>query len=295
LKTILLPLLIVATLLVTSCRAPMSGRLVSEHGKSGDDHRTIEYRVYLPPGYAKEPQKKYPLLVWFHGGGENENGWGRVGRIGEIVDDRTRKGELQEFIVLAPSAGSFTPLWFGYESRLIKETIPAIEQQYRTNGVVVAFGHSMGGLSLLMVGLRNPQAFDALCVASPFVYDTSAWESPERRAWFEKEFPNTRFASNYRQNQRKYFDTPQDFAKWDPYSMIRTGAAELQLPPLLLTCGDKDNLGLWPHTLHLHNVMTESGITHEWLPQAEVGHGTVETPALMDWLNKQATSAEASK
>lgn len=283
-------------LLAGACRAPMSERLVSDFGKSGDDHRTIEYRVYLPPGYESEPGKRYPLLVWFHGGGEDEGGWGRKGRIGELVDDRVRSGELDKFIVLAPSAGRFTPIWFGYEKRLVTETIPHVQGKYRTNGTVVAFGHSMGGLSLLMVALRNPTLFDAVCVASPFVYDTNPWDSTERRRWFEETFGSGgMFVSGYRQNQRKYFDEPEDLAKWDPMALIRQKGPATTFPPILLTSGDQDNLGLWPHNLHLHKVMKDSGIAHEWLPQRGVGHGTIENPALMDWLNSQAQKARLER
>lgn len=290
-------LLLVAVLglFISACRAPMSERLVSEYGESGDDHRTVEYRVYLPPGYQKEPGKRYPLLVWFHGGGEDEDGWGRQGKIGELVDDRVRKGELQKFIVLAPSAGRFTPMWFGYEKRLLNETIPHVQKSYRTTDTVVAFGHSMGGLSLMMVGLRNPQAFDAMCVASPFVYDTSAWETPERRDWFEQTFGSSMFIRGYRQNQRKYFDEQSDFAKWDPMTLLREKGPSTTFPPILLTSGDRDNLGLWPHNLHLHKVMSEVGIAHDWLPQKDVGHGTVEAPEVMNWLDKQAARASTQR
>ncbi len=277
-----------AALALGACRSPMSDKLVSEFGRSGDDHRTLEYRVYLPPDYSKDTTRTYPLLVWFHGGGEDEDGWGRVGKIGEIVQDREHKGELSKFIVLSPSAGKFTPIWFGYEKRLIEETLPAVQRRYRTNGHVLAFGHSMGGLSLLMVLLRNPGLFEAACVASPFVYDTSPWETKERRAWFQNTFPGTRFESEYRNNQRKYFDSAQDLALWDPYTLIREKGPASKWPPVLLTCGDRDSLGLWPHTLHLHEVMQQAGIAHDWLPQLGVGHGTVEDPRLMDWLSEKA-------
>jgi enterochelin esterase-like enzyme len=292
---IALPTLAVLALLAGACRVPLSEGLTSQAGRSGDDHRAIDYRVYLPPGYESEPEARYPLLVWFHGGGENEDGWGRRGRIGEIAHARMASGNLQKFIVLAPSAGSFTPIWFGYERRLIEQTIPEVQAAYRCNGTVVAFGHSMGGLSLLMVGLRNPDAFDAMCVASPFVFDTHAWETPERRRWFEQKFGSGGFVSRYRQNQRKYFDEFDQFARWDPITLIRTRGGSVRLPPLLLTSGDRDNLGLWPHNLHLHELMLAHGIDHDWLPQPGVGHGTVEEPALMRWLDLQARSASAAR
>lgn len=291
-KQIVLAMLAVAAMGLVACRAPLSDKLVSEAGHSGDDHRTLDYRVYLPPGYEKDTERRYPLLVWFHGGGENENGWGRVGKIGEIVQQREEKGELQPFIVLSPSAGAFTPIWFGYEKRFIEDTLPTVQKKYRTNGTVVGFGHSMGGLTALMLVTRQPELFDGMCVASPFIYDTSAWESEERRKWFEDKFGTGGYVGRYRQNQRTYFDTEKDFRKWDPYSLLREKGAHIKLPPILLTCGDQDSLGLWPHTLHLHEVLAECGVAHDWLVQPGVGHGTVEDPRVMAWLNTRAKSAE---
>jgi hypothetical protein len=52
--------------------------------------------------------------------------------------------------------------------------------------------------------------------------------------------------------------------------------------------GDNDNLGLYPHNTHLHEVMDHCRVAHEWYVQQGVGHGTVEDPRLMDWLNERA-------
>ena len=57
---------------------------------------------------------------------------------------------------------------------------------------------------------------------------------------------------------------------------------------LLLTVGDRDQLGLFPQTTHLHEVLLEHNKQHEWYVQKGVGHGTVEDPHLMDWLNEEA-------
>ena len=52
--------------------------------------------------------------------------------------------------------------------------------------------------------------------------------------------------------------------------------------------GDKDPLGLLKHNTHLNELMLANHIEHEWYVQKGVGHGTVEDPHLMDWLNEQA-------
>ena len=46
-------------------------------------NNTRSYYLYLPPNY--QPQKKYPLLVLYHGAGEDETGWVKQGKIKNIL------------------------------------------------------------------------------------------------------------------------------------------------------------------------------------------------------------------
>ncbi|MCA8913175.1 MAG: alpha/beta hydrolase, partial [Planctomycetes bacterium] len=180
---ILIPISLFAllSLALASCRLPVAEGLQHTGGEAGNYNFTLDYQVWLPDGYDKNPDKTYPLLVWFHGGGENELGWGRKGKIGDIVRERTTKGELQPFIVVSPSAGAFLPVFRTYERLLLEDVLPSVEKNYRLNGTVVAFGHSMGGLSALMVSLRHPDLFKGVVVASPFVFDTTPWDTPEEK------------------------------------------------------------------------------------------------------------------
>ncbi len=286
-RLLLIPILL---LMLAGCRAPVSELMTSEGGRAVDDWREMEYRVWLPAGYEKETARTYPLLVWFHGGGETRWGWGREGRIGEIVAGRVRRGELQPFIVVSPSAGLFDPVMKSYERMLVDQVLPDVRKKYRVNGKTVAFGHSMGGLSALMVSMRNPDLFDAVVAASPFLYDTSPWHSESEQAAFDEKFGG-RFTRRWRENVGDAFRHEKTYRAHDPFSLARSGFK----PPfkLLLTCGDKDTLGLYPHNLMLHETLAMAGIEHEWLVQPGVGHGTVEDPRLMDWLNAQANGGKS--
>jgi enterochelin esterase-like enzyme len=226
------------------------------------------------------------VLVWFHGGGENELGWGRQGRIGGIVNKRVRRGELQPFIVVSPSAGKFKPLFRTYEELLVKRILPEVSQKYRTNGVYVGFGHSMGGLSALIVTLRNPDLFKAVVVASPFTFDTTPWDTREQQAAYAASYGDM-FLHQYREEIAAQFRSLEKYEEWAPWSLLRKLKEPLPYE-LLLTVGDRDNLGLYTHNTHLHDVMADLGVRHEWYVQNGVGHGTVEDPYLMDWLNERA-------
>ena len=276
---------VLAMVIVGGCRLPVSDALKHEGGSVTDFNMTVDYEVWLPEGYEKDTTREYPVLVWFHGGGENELGWGREGRIGTIVRDRVAKGAIQPFIVVSPSAGTFQPIFRTYDKLLVEYILPDVEKRYRTNGTTVGFGHSMGGLSALIVALKHPGLFKGVVVSSPFVYDTCPWDSAEQKAAFDSEYGG-RFVRRWRYQVGMNFDSREEYDEWSPYSLLRSGVNPGC--PLLLTVGDQDPLGLYANNMNLHEVMAAQNIEHEWYVQEGVGHGTVEDARLMDWLNEQA-------
>lgn len=282
-KLFLIPLLMLA-----ACRAPVERDLTYEEFSVSEYNRTLDYAVWLPDGYEKEPTRHYPVLVWFHGGGENELGWGRQGSVGGIVNKRLRRGELQPFIVVTPSAGKFKPLIRTHEQLLLEKVLPDVAVKYRTNGVTVGFGHSLGGLSALIVALRNPELFKAVVVASPFTFDTTPWDTRQEQVAYGAKYGD-RFLHQYRRKVASSFTSREKYDEWAPFSLIRRDVSpSAPRADILLTVGEHDDLGLYTHVTLLHEVMQEAGVKHEWYVQPGVGHGTVDDPRLMDWLNERA-------
>ncbi|MBZ0135741.1 MAG: alpha/beta fold hydrolase [Planctomycetes bacterium] len=279
-------LLLIAALSVGSCRLAVSEKLNHEGGSVCSNSLELDYRVWLPEGY-EDGAESYPLLVWFHGGGESEYGWGRKGRIGEIVHERVKRGELQPFIVVSPSYGAFAPVYRTGERLLLERVLPSVREKYRVNEVTVAFGHSMGGLSATMIALRHPEVFRAVVAASPFFFDSTPWDTPEQKTAYDSAYGD-RFLARWRYEVGMKFDSRADFAGWDPFSLVRARQGPLGFD-YLLTVGDKDSLGIYPHVQHFHEVLQEQGMEHEWYVQEGTGHGTVEALRLMDWLNDRAT------
>jgi enterochelin esterase-like enzyme len=56
--------------------------------------------VYTPPGYDKDPSKRYPVLYLQHGMGEDETGWGNQGRAGWIMDNLIDADKTQPFLIV---------------------------------------------------------------------------------------------------------------------------------------------------------------------------------------------------
>lgn len=291
LKLLIALAVIAPALFISGCTTVLSEKVESRsHGVPlGED--TLVYRVYLPPGYEQSPQKKYPLLVWFHGGGGSELTWGQRGGIAERLLEPMRTGELTPFIVLSPTAGQTDVFRGESEKALIESVLPRVNREYRTNGVTVALGHSMGGLNAMIVSLRNPQLFSAVAVASPFLFDTSPYDDKAALEQFEKRF-GAGWQGVYRRAVGSRFNSRDEFVAYDPFSRIRGGQ---DVPfGLLLTSGTEDRFGLFKHNQNLHETLEERGVAHQWLVQKGVGHTTIANPEVYDWLEAQALNAEST-
>ena len=154
--------------------------------------------IYTPPGYDKDPNKRYPVLYLQHGGGEDETGWGSQGHTGLIMDNLIAGGKSKPFIIVMansyipgaprPARGAapvddgdpaysksikafgdrtfhFTP----FAKVLIDDLIPHIESNYRAltdrTGRAMA-GLSMGGMQTRSITLANLDKFSRIGIFS---------------------------------------------------------------------------------------------------------------------------------
>lgn len=108
--------------------------------------------VYTPPSYARETEKKYPVLYVQHGVGEDETGWVWNGKLNFILDNLIAEGKCREMIVVMCSGYAFCkdedPVFYpgDFGREIAEDVIPFIEGKFRT-----AKGRSnraMAGLSL---------------------------------------------------------------------------------------------------------------------------------------------------
>jgi S-formylglutathione hydrolase FrmB len=154
------------------------------------DSTTRRIAVWLPPSYAREPARRYPVIHWlagYAGTGEmlfSGNAW-QPG-LGERLDRLVGAGAMGEVIVVAPDC--FTrwggaqyldsPAIGNYETHLIAEVIPTIDQRYRTvatrAGRAIG-GKSSGGYGALVLAMRHPGLFAAVAShAGDMAFELSA-------------------------------------------------------------------------------------------------------------------------
>jgi enterochelin esterase-like enzyme len=147
--------------------------------------RSQEVYVYLPPGYAVHPNKRYPVVYLLHGFPGRPLAFLLTVRLGVVEDELYAKGKGQPVILVMPfgSTGTFTDKewadgvgtgddWATFVSR---DLVQAIDARYRTvaapAGRAIA-GLSEGGYGAINIAMHNPREFGVV----------ESWSGYERAA-----------------------------------------------------------------------------------------------------------------
>lgn len=221
----------------------------------------VNYCVVLPPGYDAEKARRYPILYFFHGLGDNEQMFIHAGAF-NLVEDLWEHGQLGEFLIATPNAGaSFyvnsRDAMVRYEDFLVREFLPGIEKRYRVRtgrsnrGVS---GVSMGGYGALHLAFRHPELFSAVSAHSAAII--------EKLPAFASPAPNRAMRTRILGGT---FGSPPDPAFWDrnsPLTLARSSA----LPGLKIyfDCGDQDDFGFESGAVALDKLLTSRRIPHEY-------------------------------
>jgi enterochelin esterase-like enzyme len=139
--------------------------------------QTRHAMVYTPPGYDADTKQRYPVLYLQHGGGEDETGWTRQGKMNFILDNLFAEKKAVPMIVVmergyaaraGAAAGPGGPGKFDFspfEDVVLKDLIPMIDTTYRTKADrehrAIA-GLSMGAGQALRIGLTQLDTFSAV-------------------------------------------------------------------------------------------------------------------------------------
>ena len=131
--------------------------------------------VYLPPGYATHPHRRYPVLYLLHGVPGRPGAFLATVRMGVVEDELVALHRARPMILAMPfgSTGAFTDeewangihphsAWATFVAR---DVVHAIDSRYRTirsaRGRVLA-GLSEGGYGALNIGIQHPGEFKVL-------------------------------------------------------------------------------------------------------------------------------------
>ena len=134
--------------------------------------RSQEVDVYLPPGYAEHPQRRYPVFYLLHGSPGRPTAFLLTIRAGVLDDTLVAEHRIQPLILVMPfgSTGTFTDKeWANgvrpheqWETFLAHDVVAAVDHRYRT--IPSPAGRAIGGLSeggygAINIALHHPSEF----------------------------------------------------------------------------------------------------------------------------------------
>jgi S-formylglutathione hydrolase FrmB len=230
--------------------------------------QVVRYCVYLPAGYdegaAAHPAKRYPILYFLHGLGDNEQtlfnsgGW-------TLLDDLRKLGKMGDFLIVAPDGrrsfyinsadGSVR-----YSDFFLQEFMPHIEGKYRVRsgraGRAIS-GISMGGYGALRFAFAHPELFSAASAQSAALIT----ESPqELDAASHTGAPLAGVLS-------AVFGKPIDVPHWNAnnaFRLAQKNAVALHRLSIYFNCGQDDNYGFEKGAAALHEELQREGVKHEY-------------------------------
>ena len=153
---------------------------IKVHGKSLEgnlegDSPDRDVFVYLPPGYAASPNRRYPVVYFLHGYAAHAETYWKSLSVPAAADAAIADGSAHEMLLVLPDAftvydGSMfsnSPTTGDWEAFVAKDLIGYIDGHYRTiaeRGFRGLAGHSMGGYGTVRIGMKHPGGLlGALC------------------------------------------------------------------------------------------------------------------------------------
>src|SRR4051812_42205506 len=144
--------------------------------------------VFLPPSYAKEKSRRYPVVYALHGYSIGAAQWAPEIHVPQTLEGAFAQG-AQEVIVVLPDSktvhnGSMysSSVTTGDFERYVSEDVVAwTDAHYRTiprrasRGLV---GHSMGGYGATRIAMKHPDVFASVYIMSPCCLAPRAAGSP---------------------------------------------------------------------------------------------------------------------
>ena len=223
----------------------------------------MDYCVLLPPSYDKEPKRRYPILYFLHGLGDNERTLLNMGAI-NLVDDLRAQNKIGDFIIATPAGGRtfYVDTADGklrYSQFFVQDFMPFIEGKYRAapgRSARAISGISMGGYGALRFAFARPDLFSAvsaesaaLITQSPAEIDTASSAGPLRSLF------------------APIFGSPIDVAHWEdnsPVVLAHRNRAQLARMDIYFNCGDQDDYGFEAGAQLLDKQLTRDHVAHEF-------------------------------
>jgi S-formylglutathione hydrolase FrmB len=138
------------------------------------------YSIFLPPSFAKNPNRTYPVVYFLHGLNNDHTSWTveRYGHLQEKVEQMIISGKIPEIIMVHPwGSNSFYCNYADgskrFEDLVDEELVAYMESHYRAkkgreNRAIG--GTSMGGYGALKIAMKHPDRYAAAAGISPIIF-----------------------------------------------------------------------------------------------------------------------------
>jgi S-formylglutathione hydrolase FrmB len=250
-------------LLYLPCASAAPGRAECNSIPSKILSRPVPYCVLLPASFDADKTRRFPVLYFLHGLGDNEQSFLRTGAW-NLVEDLREKGRLKDFLIATPAgeASFYINSRDGkvrYEDFLLQEFFPFIERRYRARpgrANRAISGISMGGYGAFHLAFAHPQLFSSVSAHSAALIEKlPAFLSGNGGV------P----ASGRSRLLGSVFGLPPDPAFWErnsPLALART--ALLSGMKIYFDCGSEDDFGFEAGAAALDKILTSRKIPHEF-------------------------------
>jgi len=230
--------------------------------------RAVRYCVYIPSGYdgsAKpRPVRRYPVLYFLHGLGDNEKtlfnsgGW-------TLLDDLRNQRKVGDFLIVSPEGrrSFYVNSADGlerYSDFFLQEFMPRIESKYRIRagraGRAIS-GISMGGYGALRLAFAHPELFSAVSAQSAALI-TETPKQLDAAANSGSALPNV---------LGPVFGRPIDVPHWNensPFLLAKKNVAGLRKVAVYFNCGQEDNYGFEKGAAALDGELSSEQVKHEY-------------------------------
>jgi len=248
--------------------AHAQGRIECDALKSQILKQPVRYCAMLPLGYGSalpsHSPRRYPVLYFLHGLGDNEQTLFKTGGWNLIEDMRHHK-QITDFLIVAPEGRSSFYINSAdgkvrYGDFFIREFMPYIERRYairRERRSRAISGVSMGGYGALRFAFAYPELFSSVSAQSAALLA----DSPQRITAALR--PGTPLGRLF----GAVFGEPIDVQHWEqssPFSLARQNRARIAGLAIYFNCGQDDEYDFETGAGALHRQLQAAGIRHEF-------------------------------
>jgi S-formylglutathione hydrolase FrmB len=133
--------------------------------------------VFLPPSYASQKNRRYPVVYALHGYSIGAEQWSKEIHVPQTIEGAFAQGATEMIVVLPDSKTVHNGSMYSnsvttgdFEQFIARDVVAYIDAHYRTipkrtsRGLA---GHSMGGYGASRIGMKHADVFGTVYIMSP--------------------------------------------------------------------------------------------------------------------------------